>query len=218
MIAVAMAVTNISTYGFTILAARSLGPQEYGALAALVGVLLVVNVASLGLQATAARRVASADPGEAHAIEPDMLAATYKSAVGIGVVCLLAVPLIDLVLRLDSWLTAALVAVAGVPLTVMGGQAGILQGERRWLPLALVYLGLGLGRLVLGLGFLLVGDTATAAMTGVAVGAVVPVVIGAVAISTRPPSCASDTDATVAAADRSSASSTTPTPCSRSSR
>ena len=53
VIAVAMAVTNISTYGFTILAARSLGPQEYGALAALMGgAASFVNVASLGLQAT----------------------------------------------------------------------------------------------------------------------------------------------------------------------
>ncbi len=182
VIAVAMAVTNLATYGFTILAARGLGPREYGALAALMGVLLVVNVASLGLQATAARRVAAAAPDEVHGIEPDILAATYKSAVGIGVVCLLAVPVIDLVLRLDSWPTAALVAASGVPLTIMGGQAGILQGERRWLPLALVYVGMGLGRLVFGLGFLVATDTAAGAMAGVAVGALVPVVVGGLAI------------------------------------
>jgi O-antigen/teichoic acid export membrane protein len=182
VIAVAMAVMNVSTYGFTILAARDLGPREYGALAALMGVLLVVNVVSLGLQATAARRVAAADPADVTSVEPDILVATYKSAVGVGVLCLLAVPLIDDVLRLDSWLTAALVAASGVPLTIMGGQAGILQGERRWLPLALVYVGVGLGRLVFGLGFLLATDTAAGAMVGVAIGAVVPVVIGTAAI------------------------------------
>ena len=33
---------------------------------------------------------------------------------------------------------AVLMAVAAVPLTLMGGQAGILQGERRWFPLAAV--------------------------------------------------------------------------------
>ena len=37
-----------------------------------------------------------------------------------------------------------------IPLTVMGGQAGILQGERRWLPLAGIYLGMGLGRIAFG--------------------------------------------------------------------
>ena len=57
-----MAVMNVTTYGFTILAARLLGPAEYGALAAVMGLLLVVNVLSLGLQATGARRV-SAAPG-----------------------------------------------------------------------------------------------------------------------------------------------------------
>jgi O-antigen/teichoic acid export membrane protein len=185
VIALAMAVMNVSTYGFTIIAARDLGPQEYGALAALMGVLLVVNVVSLGLQATAARRVAAADPDDMVSVEPDVLAATYRSAVGVGVLCLLAVPLIDTVLRLDSWLTAALVAASAVPLTVMGGQAGILQGERRWLPLALVYLGVGVGRLVFGIGFLATTESAAGAMAGVAIGAVVPVVIGAAAVRHR---------------------------------
>ena len=36
VIALAMAVMNVSTYGFTIIAARDLGPQQYGALAALM--------------------------------------------------------------------------------------------------------------------------------------------------------------------------------------
>ena len=67
----------------------------------------------------------------------------------------------------------------------MGGQAGILEGERRWLPLALVYLGVGVGRLVFGLGFLATTETATGAMAGVALGAVVPVVIGSVALRHR---------------------------------
>ena len=53
-------------------------------------------------------------------------------------------------LRLDSLVTAALVALAAVPLTVMGGQAGILQGERRWLALAVVYVASGVPRLVIG--------------------------------------------------------------------
>ena len=68
-----MAVTNITTYGFVILAARVLGPAEYGALAAVMGVLLVVNVLSLGLQATGARRV-SAAPERAPEIEHEVLA------------------------------------------------------------------------------------------------------------------------------------------------
>lgn len=177
VIAVAMAVMNLGTYGFTIVAARLLGPREYGAVAALMGLLLIVNVASLGLQATGARRVSSA-PADLDDIEADILTATYKSAVGVGVVCALATPVIDLVLRLDSLATAAMVAVTAVPLTLMGGQAGILQGERRWLPLAGIYLALGLGRIGLGLLMLLLRPDALGAMTGVALGAFLPVVVG----------------------------------------
>src|SRR5680860_1079984 len=51
VIAIAMGVMNVATYAFTILAARWLGPQQYGALAALMGLLLIVTVVALGLQA-----------------------------------------------------------------------------------------------------------------------------------------------------------------------
>ena len=184
LIAVAMGVQNLSTYGFTIIAARMLGPSEYGALAAVMGLLLVVNVVSLGLQATGARRV-SAAPEHRGRIEADMLTATYKSAIGVGLLCLAAIPLVTTVLRLDSWLVGGMIALTAVPLTVMGGQAGILQGERRWLPLALIYLGMGLGRVVFGTVAILLENDTLGAMTGVALGAVVPVLIGSAALRHR---------------------------------
>jgi O-antigen/teichoic acid export membrane protein len=81
-------------------------------------------------------------------------------------------------LNLDSWLVAALIAVTVVPLTVMGGQAGILQGERRWGPLALIYLGVGVGRLAFGLVALLVARDNLGAMVGVTAGAFVPAAAG----------------------------------------
>ncbi len=178
IIAVAMGVMNVATYGFTIIAARYLGPREYGALAALMGLLLVVNVVSLGLQATAARRVSASPNDQVHRIESDILAATYRSAAALGLLCLAASPVVTLVLRLDSWVPAALIAVTAVPLTIMGGQAGLLQGERRWLPLAAIYVAVGLGRVVMGLALLVLLGGATGAMVGVAVGAFAPVVLG----------------------------------------
>lgn len=176
-IAIAMGVMNLSTYGFTMLAARLLGPREYGALAAVMGLLLVVSVVSLGLQATGARRV-SAAPHALPGIEADVLAASHRAALTLGLLCLLAVPAVTLVLRLDSWLTAVLVAVSAVPMTLMGGQAGILQGERRWLALAAVYLAVGLGRIAFGTLALLVEPNTLGGMVGVTVGAVIPAVVG----------------------------------------
>ena len=177
VIAVAMAVMNVTTYGFTILAARLLGPVEYGALAAVMGLLLVLNVLSLGLQATGARRVAAA-PAERAGIERDVMRTTYRCALALGAISLLAAPLVSAVLNLDSWTIAALIAVTVVPLTVMGGQAGILQGERRWGPLALIYLAVGVARLAFGLVALLVAPDTFGAMLGVTVGAFAPAVVG----------------------------------------
>ena len=57
-VAVAMGVMNVATYGFTMLAARVLGPSDYSAVAAFLATLMVCGVVQLGIQATAARRMA----------------------------------------------------------------------------------------------------------------------------------------------------------------
>lgn len=172
-----MAVMNLATYGFTIVAARLLGPQSYGALASLMATLLVIGVLQLGLQATAARRI-SAEPHHVAQIEKTVLGVTYRASLVLGLVLLVLTPLVDRVLKLDSLATAALVAVAAVPLTMFGGQAGVLQGERRWWPLAVMYVASGVPRLVLGTALILWRPDETSAMLGVALGAVPPVVLG----------------------------------------
>ena len=82
-LAVAMGVMNIATYGFTIIAARVLGPRGYGAFAALMGLLLVIMVAALALQATAARRIV-ATPDHVHQIEQVILRVGVQAALGLG--------------------------------------------------------------------------------------------------------------------------------------
>lgn len=180
-IAVAMAVMNVATYGFQMLAARVLGPTEYGAIAALMALLMVVAVLQLGLQATAARRI-SATPDHVAQIETVILGVTYRAAFCLGAVMLLAAPAVWAVLRLDSLLPAVFLAVATVPLTIMGGQAGILQGERRWLALALLYLALGVPRVVVGSICILIWPSETGAMFGVMLGLFAPAAVGWVAL------------------------------------
>ena len=180
-IAIAMAVQNLSTYGFTILAARRLGPSEYGAVASLMGLLLVVVVLSLGLQATGARKIAAA-PDRREEIEAALMSATYRSALTLGALCLLLTPVITWGLQLEAWPAALMIGLAAVPLTIMGGQSGVLQGEQRWAALGGIYLGVGLGRLgIAGVTMLLV-PTAFGAMLGVAIAAWVPALVGALAL------------------------------------
>ncbi|MGA8209985.1 MAG: polysaccharide biosynthesis protein [Nocardioidaceae bacterium] len=181
LIAVAMAVMNLTTYGFVIIAARLLGPAEYGSLAAVMGLVLVVNVLSLGLQATGARQV-SAAPEQLPRIERQVMSTSYASALALGALMLAATPVVTDVLNLASWGSAALVAVTAVPLTVMGGQAGILQGERRWGPLAGIYLAVGVGRIGFGVLALALDPHTLGAMIGVTAGAVLPVLVGWLAL------------------------------------
>ena len=131
IIAVAMGIMNLSTYAYTVIAAHTIGKEAYGAFSALMGALLVISVLSLGLQATGARRI-SAAPDQVVAIERVVLGVGLRSALVLGALCLALAPLLNAVLHLDSLPTALMVGVAAFPLTYMGAQAGVLQGERRW--------------------------------------------------------------------------------------
>ncbi len=184
VIAVGMGIMNVTNYGFTLLAARILGPSEYGAVAALMGLMLVLNVIALGLQATAARRIAR-HPAGLTQIRHNVVSAASRAALTLALLTLASFPILVPLLRLDNALPVVLLAISCLPLTVMGGQAGILQGERRWLPLAAVYIGVGAGRLGFGVLGMWWREDVVGAMAGVTVGAFVPVLIGWLAL--RPP-------------------------------
>lgn len=181
VVAAAIGVMNLTTYGLTLAGARVLGPDQFGQFSSVLGALIVVNVLSLALQATGARRV-STTPGDRHGIEQTIMRATAIGAVVVLVGSIAMAPLITRGLRLDSIVSALAMAVAAGFLTVMGGQAGILQGEQRWVPLATVYAVMGTARLVAGGLALMVEQSAAAALVGVAVGAAVPVAVGAIAL------------------------------------
>jgi O-antigen/teichoic acid export membrane protein len=176
-IAVAVGVMNVATYGFTMLAARLLGPEAYGGFAAVMNLLIVVSVAALALQATAARRIAS-DRTHVAQIEHTVLRTSWLAGLAIGSVLLVLSPVVDRLLRLDDLRIAWLVAFSAVFLTVMGGQAGVLQGERRWAPLAVLYVATGVPRLLVGTALLAWRPSELAAVAAVALTTVAPVVVG----------------------------------------
>lgn len=176
-IAVGMMVMNIGTYGFSVLAARVIGPVEYGAFFALMNLILIISVAQLGLQATAARRI-SADPEHVGQIEQQILRVTSRTALGLGVLLLLAAPLINWALDLGSIWTAVVAALAAIPMTMMGAQAGILQGERRWRQLAIFYMMVGVPRVLVGVALILWRPTELTAMIAVLISFVAPWLYG----------------------------------------
>jgi O-antigen/teichoic acid export membrane protein len=179
VVAVGMAIMNVASYGFTLVAVRRLIPEQFGAVTALLGLLLIGNVASLGLQASGARRIATyTGPSEA-ALADAMLKAGRRAALGLTALSLLLTPLFVFLLHIDSVMAALLVAPTLGCLTLMGSQLGVLQGGKNWTELAGVYISVGAGRLVFGGGALLIHPSMTSAMVGIALGAAVPALLGA---------------------------------------
>lgn len=176
-LAVSIMVMNFATYGFQMLAARMLGPEAYGSIASLLAVCLVVAVLQLGVQATAARRVA-ANPDDVSGIEHVIRQVAWRSGVVLALVLLVAAPLTERLLHLQSIYPALMVAASAIPLTMFGAQAGILQGERRWLPLGILYLFNGVPRLLLGIPAMMIRPTEGSAMLAVLLGMIAPVVFG----------------------------------------
>jgi O-antigen/teichoic acid export membrane protein len=178
IVAVGMAIMNVAAYGFTLIGTRRLVPEQFGAITALLGLLLIGNVASLGLQAAGARQLATHTGEGAATLADAMLKAGRRAAVGLTAVCLLATPLFMWLLHIDSVVAILLLAPTLGCLTLMGSQLGVLQGSQRWTELAAVYTSVGVGRLVLGGGALFVHPSLDWAMLGLALGAAVPALLG----------------------------------------
>ncbi|MFY0405759.1 lipopolysaccharide biosynthesis protein [Solicola sp. PLA-1-18] len=176
-VAIAMVVMNAAVYLFNVVAARALEPRDLGAVAALLGVVLVGNVASLAVQATTARRIA-VEPGSAADVVATAGRVSVVVAVVVGALAMALSPVLERALRLDSVWPVLLCGASLVPLTVMGAVAGVAQGSGRWGSLSSVYVVNGLGRLLGGSVAVLVSPTVTAAMLGIAVGAWAPVLAG----------------------------------------
>ncbi|WP_293785716.1 lipopolysaccharide biosynthesis protein [uncultured Aeromicrobium sp.] len=178
LVAAAMMVMNVVTYGFNLVAARLLIPAEFGAVTALLSIILVANVVSLGLQATIARRLSVAPPADRPAIIGAASRVTWSVSLGVGVVVASGTVVMTPLLRLDSPVPVLLCGAMIVPLTVMGAQAGVAQGTERWHKLSAIYLGNGFGRLIGGCTGIVLMPTATGAMLGLAIGAWLPVIAG----------------------------------------
>ncbi len=176
-IAISMGVMNVATYGFVLVAIKLMGTTGYGALAASLNLILVISVGALGLQATAARRI-SADPQHVAQIERSIMRVAYLASLAVGLILLALSPLTQRLLNLDHLATAIVIAVAAVPMTLVGGQAGLLQGERRWAPLGLLYLASGLPRLFIGGAILAWRPTEFWGLVGVAICFWAPVLVG----------------------------------------
>ena len=177
LVAVALGVGQVLAYAQTLVAARTLDPDAFGAFQALLALLLIGNTIALATQAVTARHIVAIEPDRrrdetAAAWRTTMLAAALTTGFWLPIP-----PLIGLTLRPDSPLTYLLLAVTFFPLTLMGGALGIAQGHETHGRLAAVYLAVGVPKALITIAALIAVATLTAGMFGLAAGCAVGAVL-----------------------------------------
>jgi O-antigen/teichoic acid export membrane protein len=166
-----MLAAHVASYAFVVASSRVLGPSGYGAVAALVAVLMVAGVPGLALQAVVAGRVARTLPTRR------LLTWTLRVGLAVGALVLLTAPLLRDLLALPGLLPVAALAAALAAQPVLSTSHGLLQGAGRLHQLAALLVLGATTKLVAGVGLVLLGHGAAGAMGGLALAHVVEAVV-----------------------------------------
>jgi O-antigen/teichoic acid export membrane protein len=174
VLAAGMAVANAGNYGFNLVMAFLLGPEAYGALAALLALVLVGSVPGLALQAVVARRTALAGD----AAWPGAGWLVGRAGLGLLLLALLAGPGLVLFLHLEGAAPVLWLALAVAPTPLLFAVQGLLQGRERFGALATVMVAGAAVKLAIGLALVAAGLGVGGAMAGVAAGAALAAIAG----------------------------------------
>ena len=181
-----MAVANAGNYAFNLLMAFLLGPEAYGALAALLALVLVGSVPGLALQAVVARRTTLAGG----AAWPGAGWLVGRAGVGLVVLTVVLGPGLVLFLHLDSAVPVLWLALALAPTPLLFAVQGLLQGRERFGALAAVMVAGAAVKLAAGLALVAAGLGVSGAMAGVAAGGVLAALAGLRLAAPVPPPAA----------------------------
>lgn len=165
VITVATFLANGLAYVMSVVLSRTLGPSDYGAMAALLSLAVIGSIPQQGEQFLAARTTAP---------DPDARVSTaraWTAGSALLLVSCLAAPWATSALSLPSLWDLPLLGSMLLPLTVLGCYLGILLGSGRNLAFGALLAGVSAGRLLAALvgvvgggsvtGFLLLASAAT---------------------------------------------------------
>jgi O-antigen/teichoic acid export membrane protein len=154
---------------FTVVLARLLGREDYGALAALISTFLIVSVPGYALQVAAARAAATGRIGLVHGLRGTVDRWTRRVALataGLAVAgVLLREPLARLIGVEDAWAAAAVLPTGGLWL-LLSIQRGTLAGLGAYRPVGASIVGEAVGRLAVSAGLVGAGLGTTGAYFG----------------------------------------------------
>lgn len=163
---------NIAAYLLHLPASRWLGPEGYGAFAALLSAQLLVAVPSLALQAVVAREHVRGAPHEA------LRSLGARVALLVALIAALAVVPVSLLLDTPVLATAAALS-PGPVLCLLATEQGLLQGAERFRALGMVLALAGAGKVVPAVAVLAAGGGVGTALAAGAVGVAAAWVVAA---------------------------------------
>src|SRR6266540_2848544 len=172
MVAPAMAVANGLNYAFNLVMLRLLEPAAYGALGALLAVILIGTVPGLALQAVVARHTAlrAGDRRAVAELWSRTLVAVSWVSLGLG-------PALAASLHLGSIVPALWLAANILPLPLVSALQGMLQGVQRFGALAAALLLNAGARLAVGVGLVAAGHGVDGALAASVAGSVLAMLL-----------------------------------------
>ncbi len=180
--AVGLGVAQVTAYALNLVGARRLGPDEFGIMASMLGVILIGNVIALGIQLVTARHLTRDTSQDGAAHSRFTLGYSWRVGVGVALLFVLLTPALVWLLHLDGPAVVLVVATSFVPLTASGAQLGVAQGHESFGRLSLLYGLLGLTKSVGGIAGAVLTATATGTMTGFALGCLAGTLLGMIVV------------------------------------
>ena len=159
-------------YAYNVAMAAVLGPAAFGALGALLALILLGSVPGIALQAMAARHTAllATDQRDQQALWSSLLRLAAWWGAALAAVTVAASPVLGAWLHLDSPAPVLALALALAPSTFSYTSQGMLQGREAFGAFITVGLVNAVVKLVAGLGLVAAGFGVSGAVAGAAVG------------------------------------------------
>ena len=178
---VATVITNATNYAYSLLMGRQLGPELFGEFTALLGVLMILSVASQSVQTVVARYSTGLQSSQGPEAVVDFARRLMWRLTLIGVAAFvvwipIAFPLAT-VLQIDSpapVIAAGSALILGFSLPVVWGA---FQGEQRFRDLGLNMCILAIGRFILGAALVALGASVTGAVGALTIATAVAFVL-----------------------------------------
>lgn len=169
---------NGAAYAMSMVAARVLNQADFGALGALLGLLVILGTLAISTQALTARRVASAGPLRAE-VEAQVIRLSVIIGIGLLILGVIVAWPVSVIFTIP--VVAVATGIGSIAFVVVGSAAmGIAQGREQHLKLAGAFIANGVARAVGGI----IGVLVLQSVTGVGIGVFIGCAVGA-AISFR---------------------------------